>query len=351
MSPRTSTALKYSLSILLMLVFLYFAFRGTDFGKLWDILAHANYWWALSLLPVLIASHLVRSWRWAYLLRPIKRHVKFRNLWSAMSVGYMVNNVLPKVGEVVRPYTIGKLEGLSRSAAFGTLLVERLFDAVSFLLMVALIPFVYSGPLNQSFPWLESTGIWVTAGTLLSIGVFTFLMLRRDVLMKLLGFFTRHLSPARARKVEHISHSFLDGFLFLKEPKHYFIIAVQSVLVWGLYIIMMYLPFNAFGMVERYGLDLRAAFVVQAISSIGYMAPTPGSAGPYHYFTVQCLTKLYGVDAELALSYATVTHGIGYVAMTIFGLYFFWVDKLHLADVRKAELEGTGLAAEAAPDA
>jgi uncharacterized membrane protein YbhN (UPF0104 family) len=100
---------------------------------------------------------------------------------------------------------------------------------------------------------------------------------------------------------------------------------------------MMYLPFYAFGLTERYGLDLRSAAVVQAISSIGYMAPTPGSTGPYHYFTVQCLTKLYGVDPELALSYATVTHAIGYLSMTVVGLYYFWVDKLHIADVVDAE--------------
>jgi uncharacterized membrane protein YbhN (UPF0104 family) len=111
-------------------------------------------------------------------------------------------------------------------------------------------------------------------------------------------------------------------------------IAFLSVMVWGLYILMMYLPFYAFGLTEKYGLDLRSALVVQAISSIGYMAPTPGSTGPYHYFTVQCLTKLYGVNSELALSYATVTHAIGYFSMTVVGIYYFWVDKLHLADMR-----------------
>lgn len=346
MSPRVKSALKYAASVFLTLFFLYFAFRGTDLGKLWDILEHANYWWALALLPILLVSHLFRAWRWGYLLRPIKRDIRFRNLFSAMSVGYMVNNILPKVGEVVRPHAIGKLEGISRSAAFGTLMVERIFDILSFLIMIALIPLVYSGPLTQSFPWLEATGIWVTAATLSCVALFTFLMLRRDVLMKLLNFFTRHLSARRAKAVEDISHSFLDGFLFLKEPRHYLPIVILSVLVWGLYVVMMYLPFYAFGMTEKYGLDIRSAMVVQAISSIGYMAPTPGSTGPYHYFTVQCLTKLYGVDSELALSYATVTHAIGYLAMTILGIYYFWVDKLHLADVTSSDRAENGIPAD-----
>jgi glycosyltransferase 2 family protein len=347
MSPRVKSAVKYGASIFLTLFFLYFAFKGTDFRKLWAILENANYWWAVASLPVLIASHLLRAWRWEYLLRPIKQKIRFRNLFSAMAVGYLVNNILPKVGEVVRPYAISKLEGISRSAAFGTLLVERIFDLISFLVMVALIPLVYSGPLTQTFPWLEQTGIWLSVGTLCCVALFTFLMLRRDVLMKLLSLITRHLSPARAKLVEHISHSFLDGFLFLKQPRHYFPIAILSILIWALYIVMMYLPFYAFGLTEKFGLDLRSALVVQAISSIGYMAPTPGSTGPYHYFVVQCLTKLYRVDAELALSYATVTHAVGYIAMTILGIYYFWVDKLHLADVTNAERAGGRLPAEA----
>ena len=57
-------------------------------------------------------------------------------------------------------------------------------------------------------------------------------------------------------------------------------IGILSVLVWGLYIFMIYIPFEAFGLVSSAGLDLRAALVVQAISSIGYMAPTPGATGP-----------------------------------------------------------------------
>lgn len=337
---RLNSLLKYGLSTFLTLFFLYFAFRGTDFSKLMRILAGANYWYALALAPVLLVSHLCRTWRWKYLLAPIKKDVRFRNLWSAMSVGYMVNNVLPKVGELVRPYAVGQLETISRSAALGTLIVERIFDILSFLILIALIPLVYSGPLLQVFPWLAETGLWITAATFLAIGVCTFLMMRRDIVVRMLGLLTGRLSPRRAAQVQRITHSFLDGFLFLKEPKHYLAIGILSVLVWGLYIIMMYIPFYAFGLTEKYGLDLRAALVIQAISSIGYMAPTPGAVGPYHYFTVQSMTKLYGVDDELARSYAAVTHAIGYLLMTIIGLYYFWADKLHMSDMMKAERAG-----------
>jgi uncharacterized protein (TIRG00374 family) len=249
-----------------------------------------------------------------------------------------MNNVLPRAGELVRPYAINKLEGVSRSTAFGTVFVERIFDIISFMIVIALIPLVYNGPLTAAFPWLEETGIWVTAVTFTFLAAFTFLMLRRDIVMRILGSVTRKLPPAKAQLVEHVTHSFLDGFLFLKEPSSYAVIGVLSVLVWGLYILMMYLPFYAFGLTERYGLDMGAAMVVQAIGSIGILIPTPGGTGPYHIFTIQTLTKLYGVDAELAVSYATMTHAVGFIGITLVGIGYFLRDRLHMADVMKQNL-------------
>ena len=290
---------------------------------------------------------MLRAWRWKYLLRPIKRDLKYRNLFSATIVGYMLNNLFSRLGEIARPYAIGKLEGISRSAALGTILVERIFDMLSFMVAMALIPLVYSGPLTQVFPWLEETGIWVTVVTLATLALFTFLMMRRDIVVRILNFITRHLSPKKAKLVEHVTHSFLDGFLFLKEPKHYLMIAFLSVLVWGFYIIMQFLPFYAFNMTEKYSLDMGTALVVQAISSIGFILPTPGGTGSYHYFVIQTLTKLYGVSDDVARSYATVTHAIGFIGTTLLGFYFFFRDKLHLGDMKKRDLNEESSAGDA----
>jgi uncharacterized protein (TIRG00374 family) len=338
-TTRLKDTIKYLLSIFLTLFFLYFAFRNTDFVRLWEELRSANYWWVLAMFPVLMLSHMFRAWRWEYLLRPVKQGIRYRNLFSALMVGYMMNNILPaRAGELVRPYAINKLEGVSRSTAFGTVFVERIFDVVSFMIVIALIPLVYSGPLTQAFPWLEETGIWITIVAFAFLAGFTFLMMRRDIVMRILGAVTKRLPPAKAQLVEHVTHAFLDAFLFLKEPRSYFVIGILSVAVWGLYIVMMYLPFYAFGLTERYGLDLGSAMVVQAIGSIGIFIPTPGGTGPYHLFTIQTLTRLYGVDDELARSYATVTHAVGYIGVTAVGVVYFLRDRLHMADVMKQNL-------------
>lgn len=340
MSESLKKILRPVASLALSALFLWLAFKDTDFGQIRDALSHADYFWALSMFPVLLLSHAIRALRWRYLLMPVKAKIGFRNLFSAMMVGYMMNNVLPRAGELVRPYAINKLEGVSRSTAFGTVFIERIFDIFSFLAVIAVVPLLTTSHLSEAFPWLESTGIWLTAGTFVLLGAFTFLMVRRDLVMRMLGTVTRRLRPARAALVEHVAHSFLDGFLFLKEPRRYFTIGLLSAAIWGLYILMTYLPFHAFGLPAAHGLDLGAAVVLQAISSIGYLMPTPGATGPYHYFTIQTLTKIYGVSDALAGSYAALTHAIGYIGVTLIGLWYFFRDRLHMADVLKAEPAG-----------
>ena len=334
---RLKTALKYFFSIVLTVGFLYFAFKGTDFVSLWQILSRANYWWVVALIPPLIISHMLRAWRWKYFLRPVKSKLRFRNLFSATIVGYMMNNVLPRAGEIARPYAIGKLEGVSRSAAFGTIIVERIFDLLSFMVVIALIPVMYSGPLTQIFPWFEETSMWISVVTLVSLGFLVFLMMRRDIVIRLVRFGTQWLSEKRANAIEHIAHSFLDGFLFLKDAKSYFMIIFLSIWIWVFYIVMMYFPLFAFDLPKQYHLDWNAAFVIQAISAIGFMLPTPGATGSYHYFVIETMTKLYGVNQEVSRSYAAVTHAVGFIVTMIVGIFYFIKDKLHLAEFSKPD--------------
>jgi uncharacterized protein (TIRG00374 family) len=158
----------------------------------------------------------------------------------------------------------------------------------------------------------------VTAGGLLFLVV---MMMRRDwtdrFVLRPLG----SLLPSRLRgRLDMQVHAFLDGFLFLKDPASFAVIFIGSVLVWFLYILMTYVAFFAF---DLGALGMRAAVVVLTISSIGVAIPTPGGTGSYHAFTSQTLIRLFGVDQSRALGYATLTHAVGFIGVTVVGLYYF----------------------------
>lgn len=334
MTGRTKTVLKYVFSTFLAAFFLYLAFRGADLQKLYSSLAGANYWWLAVMFVFLMVSHAVRSLRWRYFLDPIKPNIGFRNLFSGLMVGYLVNNFLPRVGELVRPYAIGKLESIPKSAALGTIVVERIFDTMSFLVLVAIIPLVYDGPLLETFPWLQDAGVWILAFTAAVVSFLATLMVRRDWTDVLLGIVQKVLPAGLGNRIGKVTHSFLDGFLFLKKPGNFLMIALLSILVWGLYIVMMYAAFFAFGIG---GLGFGAAIVVQAISSIGIAIPTPGGTGSYHVITAEVLTRLFAVSQEVALSYATATHAVGFISATLVGLYFFLQDHIRVSDAVAVE--------------
>lgn len=332
---RTRTLLKYGISIGITALFLYLAFRGTDFRELWASFRDVNYWWILLYFAVLMTSHFLRALRWRYMLEPVKANISIRNLFSGVMIGYMMNNVLPRAGELVRPYTLGKLENIPKSAALGTIVVERIIDTLTFVVLVVLMPVLYKGPLQEHFPWLESTGIIVSAAAGGLLALLVIMMVKRswtDALLKLIG----RVLPARiATRVEDMAHAFLDGSLFLTRPGRFLLIFVLSVMIWALYALMVYVAFIAYGL---QGLGFPAAVVILAISSIGMALPTPGGTGTYHILVSQALSQLFAVDPTVALSAATVTHATGFVGVTIIGLYYFIKDNVRVSEAEESEV-------------
>lgn len=333
MTSRSRSILKYTLSALLAVGLLVAAFRDTDFGKLGASLRQANYWWMVAAFMCLMVSHCIRALRWRYLLDPIKPHIPFRNLFSGVMIGYFVNNVLPRAGELVRPYTIGKLETIPKSAALGTIVVERIMDTVSFLVLVSIIPLVYDGPLKQVFPWLEQAGTIISAVTFSVLIVGIVLMAKRDWTDVLVGRVARFLPAGISTRLDRVVHSFLDGFEFIRRPRGFAAILITSVLVWLLYGVMTYVSFFSFGL--EHSLGFGAAIVVLAISSIGIAIPTPGATGGYHWFAAQSLIGLFHVSNETALSFAAVTHAVGFVGATVVGLYYFLHDHINIKDAMR----------------
>jgi hypothetical protein len=326
------------LSLLLAAFFLYWAFRGTDLNQIAVALKRANYWWLLLSFAILLVAHLVRAWRWGFLLAPMKEGIGLRSLFSGVMIGYFVNNLLPRAGEIARPYAIGKLERISASAALGTVVVERVMDTMTFLFLVFAAPLVYSGPLVESFPWLRSGGIVLLCVTLPLFLLTVVLMVRRDWTDRVLGSLTRFLPGKLGLRLKVIAHAFLDGFQFVRRPWMALRILLMTGVIWGLYMTMTYTAFFAFAP------DIHpawsSAWILLAISSIGIAIPTPGGTGTYHAFTAQTLTLLFAVDAAVALSFATATHAVNFIGTTVIGLVFFLKDHMTFAETMKKGVKG-----------
>jgi uncharacterized membrane protein YbhN (UPF0104 family) len=122
--------------VMISAVFLYLALRGLELDKAWLAMRTASYWWIIPGVVVYFFGVWARTWRWHYMLRPIKA-VSLIRLFPVVVIGYMGNNVYPaRAGELIRAYVLRKKEAVSISASLATIIVERIFDGVVMLLFV-----------------------------------------------------------------------------------------------------------------------------------------------------------------------------------------------------------------------
>lgn len=333
MRPLVKNIISTIFSVLLSALFLYLAFRGKDIGQLWSSLVNVHWGWFIVLFVGSALSHVLRAWRWQYLLYPIKKDVSLRNTFSATMIGYLINNVIPRLGEFVRPYSMKKLEGISRSATMGTVVLERVLDLVTFGLIVFTVMAVYAKQFALWFPTVANLEWLFMAGSAVMTAVFLLMFFKADWMLAMLRKFLVFLPESLRKKIEPIYDSFVTGFQAAKVPANYLMIAVTSLLIWASYSVLLYIPFFIYDFSADPAMNFGAATVLQVASGLAFALPTPSGIGSYHAFTSFTLTQMYGVDPQTALSYAIYTHAVGFLTTTLIGLYYFIVDKMHVADL------------------
>lgn len=254
-----------------------------------------------------------------------------------MMIGYMANNVLPlRLGEFMRAFAIGKSASISRTAAFATILVERIIDVVSLLVILGFTVFFQEFP-----PMIKNWGLIIFIIAMSVIVFMIFLLGRTRQTLRFVGMLIAPFPLRIKKQVNKLLKSFLSGFEALRHTHNYFTILFQSLALWVLYAGIIYVTFFAFGLELPEGSLVIASLVILVMISIGIMIPSsPGFVGTYHYMCTLGLS-LFGVGDNAAASFAVVLHISNYIPMTLVGLYYFWKSNLHfkeaLAEKEKIE--------------
>src|SRR5437764_11502019 len=142
MRSRVRTAIVLLLAAGLVVLFLH----NVDLWRVaTDIMRARPEWLALS-LATMLANLAIRSLRWKFLLEPLGP-TTFATAFRATAVGFAASSVLPaRAGEVIRPYflarTAGSRERMTATGAFATIILERLLDTITVLILLAWFVFV-----------------------------------------------------------------------------------------------------------------------------------------------------------------------------------------------------------------
>ncbi len=319
---KARTILKYSISLILLVISIYFTVDGIDFGKLYSAILDIDYFWVIVPLPIVVLSHLMRAIRWKLLLSPFHIADSVLNLFSATMVGYLFNNVSPRGGELVRPYIYSKREKISYSSTFATILVERILDLITLGVLIAVVLTWNSDQVLKAFPKdTDPMKLVIISGLILLI---MFLSLYPPTIKFFLDKVIKPFSEKIYIKLADLFEKFRQGFAIIKRPSKYARIAVESIFIWILYALPLYLLFFAFGFENTYSLGIEDALLLVIVSGIGVtIAPTPGAIGVYHYLVTTALVQLYGIDSETGLAFATVAHAASKLMELLLGGMFF----------------------------
>lgn len=322
------------------MVFLYFAFKNVDVKDVFNYISNASPLWIVIFVVVNLFAHFVRAVRWKVILHSVKADTSIKNLFGAIMVGYGVNCVVPRLGEVSRAVILGKWENLSRSSMLGAVIVERVIDIIFLALAVVASAILWSENLYDKFPWLKAT-VYLSFILMAFVIVFFYMMIKfrekfYGVIINLIG----KISGNIAHKAAHIFEMLTRGFGSLKGKKNYLFTIVLSVAIMLLYALNSYVGFYSIGLENIKPVSFEMGWIVMSISAIGVVIPTPGGTGSYHVLATSALVVLFGFNHDISLAYAVLTHGVSYL-LFIFSslLVYFVIDKQHDNFFKVAENE------------
>ncbi|MCS6808326.1 MAG: lysylphosphatidylglycerol synthase transmembrane domain-containing protein [Bacteroidota bacterium] len=313
-------------SLVLLVGSMAFALKDVkNLHELWNAFHKANYWWVLATIPVMLLSHYLRALRWITMIKPIQPDIHIINAFSGVMIGYMVNNLTPRGGELARPFILSRRENVRFSTGIATILVERVIDILSLSVFVLITFYYFHNKIAAVFPQINGQALLrILVLPVVGLMAFIILMITTNTGEWLLRVTVKRFSEAWYWKLHNYLEAFIHGFSIFKSPGLYWRVIFETIAIWGLYLVPIYFTFVAFGFDTAYKFGWFDANVLLTMTTIGItIGATPGAWGFYHYFAQVTLAQFYGVPSEQAVAFAFVAHGIGYFVNIIVGGLFF----------------------------
>jgi glycosyltransferase 2 family protein len=329
--------LRYAVAIACAAVALYFAFRGTDFDALKSSIGSAHLLWILLGVAMQFLSHLLRAWRWQLFLIPVKSNTSLWNSFKAIIAGYGMNNLIPRAGEVVRPVMFARREKIPIPATIATIVIERVSDLFGMVIFGLASLFLFQDQLEHAFPGMTSKMNAIFGVTTILLAVCIAIFANEHRTAALIRWMVRPLPVRFKEKVHHAGHAFAQGMQGIKS-RAFLSFVICTVGIWSLYALSMYFSFFAFNEPAIRDAGIVAAIMLQFLSGIAFVIPTPGGTGSYHIILSQALITMFGVSHATALAYVTLTHGANYISTTLLGLWFMFTEGVSMSKLR-AEAE------------
>lgn len=338
MRPRVRTIVVSLLTVGLLWFFL----RNADMAAVWTETRRARPDLLLIAMGVTALTYVLRAIRWQYLLAPIGR-THFGTALRATVIGFAASFLLPaRAGEVIRPFLLARREGLSATAAFATIILERLLDLAVVLSLFAV--FVVTLDPSKVSATAEQIARAKFGGQLAGLagvaGLVTLFVLAGHP--ERLGALARRIERVLPAKLAHalagFVESFAQGLAVMRQPGRLLVALAWSVPLWLSIAAGIWLTSMAFHITFPY----TGSFLVMTFLVVGVAVPTPGAIGGFHAAYQIAVHTFFGAPGDRAVGAAIVLHAISFVPVTLVGIALMAREGVTLSVARDMASERSG---------
>lgn len=305
---------QFIIGLILSLGALWLAFKDLNWQEFGEAISQGKLFWILIASVILLSAIPLRGIRWKIYLRPIVK-VPVRLTSEATVIGYFGNNVLPfRLGELLRTYYIARQTSTPLTQVFGTIIVERIIDFFSTLLVVLILPFTGAVPIELRQPIL-----WTMVICFLLVIATIWLATRKEGI------------PFVKGRLKRLLDNLHLGFISLRKGRHYIVLGVSTLGIWLIYLAYIHIAQYAMG----FRLSLAETYLVLVTTTLVLLIPAaPGFVGTFHAAVVLAFVNIIAEDPSRSQAMAVVLHAIGFIPYTIIGSLLYFRSHLRFKDIR-----------------
>jgi uncharacterized protein (TIRG00374 family) len=322
---KVRAILQYTVLLGVAALLIWFSLRGLVVAEgenkldfLWNTYRQADQFWLWAMAAVALLSHIIRAERWRMLLAPSGNSIGLLNSFLSLMIGYLVNLVVPRGGEVSRCYNLYKLEKTPVEVSFGTVVVERIIDVICLLVLIGL---AFIMEWDKLMGFLNTLPIGSGGGSF-SIPAWAYVAMVGVGGLAVLVFLFR-----KNEKLQRLWAGFKEGLVSVFRLRQKGLFLTYSVLIWVLYFITSYCVIKAFPQTAELGFS--AVLTLFALGSIAMAVPLPGGTGSYHTIVPLGLTALYQLPKADAIAFVFIFHAWQTLLMIVAGviclLMSYWI--------------------------
>jgi len=287
-------------------------------------IGQVGFLWVLASVAGALIGLVIRAVRWRFLIAGGDA-IGSWSLVSATFIGITANNLLPaRLGEVVRAWVLARREQTSVPTVLASIVVERLLDVLTALVLLGLALAVSSDLGGEAASTLQQTGRAVLAAVAVGMSLLLSALYFREQLVRAGERWAAGSGRPWMMKALDGAERFVEGLAGLRGGVHPVTVAGLSFLVWMVAIASFYVLAQGFHL----GLTPAQTTLVFVVVLFGVAMPSaPGFVGTFHGFCVAGLAMVAGTEPTLAVAYATLLHGSHWLAINAIGIGCLLADR------------------------